>query len=42
MEKGNKNIDFDKGVYDFLTKVVILIRRSNLFEQKNVHFAKEV
>ena len=23
MEKGNKNIDFDKEVYDFLTKVVI-------------------
>ena len=42
MEKGNKNIDFDKEVYDFLTKVVILIRRSDIFETKSVHFAKEV
>ena len=34
MEKGNKNTDFDKEVYDFLIKVVILIRRSDIFEKQ--------
>ena len=34
MEKGSKSIGFDMEVYDFLIKVVISLRRSNIFEKK--------
>ena len=29
-----KSIDFSKEVYDFLAKVIILVRRSDIFEKK--------
>ena len=30
----SKSIDFSKEVYEFLTKVVILVRRSGIFKNK--------
>ena len=32
----NKSIDFDKEVFDFLTKLMILVRRSDMFEKQVV------
>ena len=34
MEKRSKSIDFDKELYGFLTKNMILLRRSNILEKK--------
>lgn len=34
MDKRSKSIDFDKEVYDFLTKVVILVGRADFFGKK--------
>ena len=41
MEKESKSIDFEKEVYDFVLKVVILVGRFDIFEKK-YYFAKEV
>ena len=35
MQEGSKSMDFNKEVYDFLTKLMILVRRSVIFE-KNI------
>ena len=41
MDKGSKSEDFDKQVYDFLSKVVILPRRADFFG-KSDYFGGEV